>query len=307
MFASALGAIAISTLAGSGISTAATAKLARLSPFALAADPAWSPDGSRIAFVASHAAGELSPRSLYVMNVDGTGAAPVTRKGFEASWPSWSPDSRNIAFAHKAQGRTGSDVYAVRADGRGLRRVVSDAAEPAWGPGGKAIAFSRETRRGNLVVFRIAPDGTGPRLVAASPDHCQSYGSPTWSPDGQRVAFSQTGAGYECDERFFIRASRGYAAKGKILARNSFAEPDWAPDGRRLAVASFSTGVGRPERVAVFGLRTHRTRYLGNGWHPRWSPDGRRLVFVRGTYGANARSRIYVMNADGSRLTPITR
>src|SRR6187551_2516881 len=96
VFIWALGAIAISTLAGSRISAAATAKVAGLAPFALAADPAWSPDGSRIAFVASHVAGDLSPRSLYVINVDGTGAARVTRKGFEASWPSWSPDSRSI-------------------------------------------------------------------------------------------------------------------------------------------------------------------------------------------------------------------
>jgi Tol biopolymer transport system component len=59
--------------------------------------------------------------------------------------------------------------------------------------------------------------------------------------------------------------------------------------------------------VAVFDLRTRRTRYLRDGRHPRWSRDGRRLVFVRGTYGAKARSRIYAMNDDGSGLTQLTR
>jgi TolB protein len=100
----------ISMLAGSETSSAAARKDARLPIFALAAEPAWSPDRSRIAFVAARTPGDQSSRALYVMNADGKGVRRLTTEGFDARWPSWSPDGRSIVFAHKATGRTGSDV-----------------------------------------------------------------------------------------------------------------------------------------------------------------------------------------------------
>jgi Tol biopolymer transport system component len=74
--------------------------------------PDWSPDGSRIAFVAR--------RHIYAMRADGRRLRRVTGHAGDSD-PAWSPDGRYLAFVRE------HDVYVVRADGRGLRRVVDGA------------------------------------------------------------------------------------------------------------------------------------------------------------------------------------
>jgi TolB protein len=306
--ASALASLAtlLVVLAGSDRPSAAAARASRLPDFAVATDPAWSPDGTEIAFVVR----DRMLGTLYVMRADGTRTRRVIERTFDAGWPSWSPDGRSIAFDHATgTAATPSDVYAVDADGGRLRKVVSDAAQPAWGPGGRRIAFVRRGRLGNELVHTVFPDGADVRLVADPHDECEIFVEPTWSPDGERVAFAADGAGLECGSRIFIGVSRGFGGRVRVLASGWFEQPDWSPTGTRIAVVRTPHigGELRP-RVAIVDLRTRRTRYLRAGWHPRWSPDGRRLVFVRGdAFASDPRSRLFVMNADGSGLRPLTR
>ncbi len=101
-------------------------------------EPAWSPDGSRIAF-SSRRSGTFD---LYVMNADGTGTERLTSGGKNDSHPTWSPSGTTIAFA-----RAG-DIYVMNADGSGPRRVSDpsvEESEPAWSPDGGWIAFARRT------------------------------------------------------------------------------------------------------------------------------------------------------------------
>ena len=70
-------------------------------------NPAWSPDGRRIAF--------RSRFDLFVVNVDGSGLRRLARNG---SAPTWSPDGRTIAFLHNRE------VYIVKADGSRERRLT---------------------------------------------------------------------------------------------------------------------------------------------------------------------------------------
>ena len=275
-----------------------------LPTFVVANDPAWSPDGRRVVFAGSTATDENAPRTLYVTGADDGGLRRLTPPGFAASWPAWSRDG-SIAFEHSSEARTGTDIYLVQASGRGLRRLVVDAATPAWRPDGRRLAFSRTGPRGNDRIFTASARGRASMLVADSRDACESYYEPTWSPDGQRIAFWATGAGGECGFKNFIGASRVVGGgRGHVLAAGWFAEPHWAPDGRRLAVTRFSPDGSRPERVAIVDLRAHRRRYLRLGREPRWSPDGRRLAFVRRSSGVG--ERIFVMNADGSGLHALT-
>jgi TolB protein len=270
-------------------------------------DPEWSPDGTKIAFIDQP--GTIG--TLYVMNAAGGAVRQVTDGQFDARWPSWSPDGRSIAFEHTIATASGasSEIDVVNVDGSGLRRVVSDGAEPAWGPGGKKIAFTRPGPLGNERIHIVSPDGTGVQLVADPHDECEAYVEPTWSPDGEYVAFAATGVGGECGFRVFIGASRGYGAKVRVLAGGWYEQPDWSPDGKRIALVRYPPAGGDPYyTVGIFDLR--KSRLVGSlraGWHPRWSPDGRSLVFVRGEpFGANAWSRIYAMDADGSNLRQLT-
>ncbi len=90
--------------------------------------PAWSPDGSRIAF-ASDRDDEIA---MYVMNADGSHLTWVAR---DAVLPTWSPDGSSIAFMSDRDDNL--EIYVVGADGSGLNRLTDDAATdalPAWSP-----------------------------------------------------------------------------------------------------------------------------------------------------------------------------
>jgi Tol biopolymer transport system component len=91
--------------------------------------PAWSPDGTRIAF-ASDRDGQSD---IYVMNVDGSGVTRLT--DVLATKPAWSPDGTRIAFVSNRDGN--NDVFVMNADGSGaINRTNNDVQDggPAWAP-----------------------------------------------------------------------------------------------------------------------------------------------------------------------------
>jgi hypothetical protein len=101
-------------------------------------NPAWSPDGIRIAF-RSQRIGSTWRVNLYVMNDDGSGATPLTNSTAytEPGAPAWSPDGRTIAFGS-------GDMYLMNADGSEIRRFLSGGTSigsPDWSPDGRNIAF----------------------------------------------------------------------------------------------------------------------------------------------------------------------
>ncbi len=120
--------------------------------------PAWSPDGTRIAF-AFNRDGRYY-RSIYVMNADGSGVERLTNNSAHDVGPAWFPDGARIAFASDRDGN-GSDIYVMDADGSGVKRLTNNSAydwDPAWSPDGARIAFASD-RDGNwadIYVMRVA-------------------------------------------------------------------------------------------------------------------------------------------------------
>ena len=86
-------------------------------------EPAWSPDGRKIAFQSTKRIG--GNREIYVMNVDGSGKRNLTRHPAMDGRPSWSPDGRRIAFVSNRDGRL--EAHVMNADGSGQRNLSAQA------------------------------------------------------------------------------------------------------------------------------------------------------------------------------------
>lgn len=200
------------------------------------ASPAWSPDGTRIAF-SSFRDGNWE---IYVMHADGQNQQRLTQSGGEVDRaPAWSPDGTRIAFSSERDGN--SDIYVMNADGTNKVRLTEHAAidaDPAWSPDGNRIAFTSH-RESFPAIWVMNADGTGAtRLTSNNLGDSQ----PTWSPDGKRIAF----AARTTSNRYAVYLMN---ADGSDRARfaedyDMVADPAWSPDGRQIAFtgANFNCG-----------------------------------------------------------------
>ena len=172
--------------------------------------PAWSPDGSTIAYCSDASSVDLS---LWLIDADGGGARLLVQAmGMGGvDWPSWSPSGREIAFA--AFVHPASQIYTVET-ASGLVEQLTDHAggayDPAWSPDGERIAYvAREGGKNDIWVTSL--DGLGSTRITQS----GASVSPAWSPEGDHLAFlTLTGSGFdlevarlETDARAGLRAA----------------------------------------------------------------------------------------------------
>ena len=160
--------------------------------------PAWSPDGTQIAFVSDR---KTTYPTLWLMSaVDGSRLRPLSTPGVAGESIdalSWSPDGTRIAVS--LFGSTGpSQIAIVPVDPsrRELARVLTDrpggALDPAWSPDGGWIVYAgRESYTSELFANR--PDGTGLQKLTSDGVLARS---PAWSPDGQHLAYLTNKTGW---------------------------------------------------------------------------------------------------------------
>jgi Tol biopolymer transport system component len=190
---------------------------------------AWSPDGTRIAFIGREATGNSG---LYVVDVKADGALTgglqarrITEAGASLVWgrPRWSPDGTELAAEAGTNYDCSNydsgtmDAFIVKADGSGQRPLVAEAAKeynPTWSPDGKQLAFIRLVDPSEWVTGRpctaaiwvIDAAGTNPRrLDGLAPD--PDLQPPVWSPDGTRLV----GVSYEggAGSLYFVTVNGG--------------------------------------------------------------------------------------------------
>lgn len=188
------------------------------------AEPAWSPDGQRIAFVRYD---QNWRPDIYVMNADGSNVVRAAT-GFQS--PAWSPDGRRLAAA--TGGLYYGDIYllSIEEDGTPPVHLATYAAQPAWSPDGTKIAFVRLSGDDGYHALHVMnADGSGVTPVTLVDEGAIDH--PAWSPDGQRIAFAKCIQG-TCN--IFAVNADGSALVQLTTVTRAFG-PAWSPDGTRIA------------------------------------------------------------------------
>jgi Tol biopolymer transport system component len=150
-------------------------------------DPAWSPDGARLAFVGG--------ATIYTIRTDGTDRRQINYCSCYASSPAWSPDGSRIAYDRDNNRDGEHEIYVADADGTNETRLTTRPGfdgQPAFSSDGARIAYvSRRDGTSNNFdeVFTMNVDGSNPMRLTnnAAADY-----NPAWSPDASRLAFVST-------------------------------------------------------------------------------------------------------------------
>lgn len=212
-----------------------------------ATEPAWSADGSKLAYVRS--AGEVY--DVYTANADGSGERRLTDDGHLDLGPTWSPDGSSIVWASDRDGT--SQIWVMAADGTGARRVTSvpagsNARSPRWSPLGDEIAYYT-FGDGPAGVRVVRADGTGDRLVTPAGFQART---PDWAPDASRLVFAsdqeQVGSAL-----YTIRPDGTDMRRIPNLQGGSFGgadgmgigDPTFSPDGTKLLYHYIVCIIGR--------------------------------------------------------------
>jgi Tol biopolymer transport system component len=181
-------------------------------------DPAFAPDGKRIAFTGTNDRGTTD---VYVRRLDG---GPARVLVYDASAPAWSSRNR-LAYV-----RAGN-IYSVDPNGR-RRRFVTSGVSPDWSPNGRRLLVVRPPA--NLTyaadiggIYVVDANGRGQWQIGSRKD----LADPVWSPDGRWLAFDGFDFGVhkrrlKRHARLRVIAETQYGSEGAFVSAYS---PAWQP------------------------------------------------------------------------------
>ena len=195
--------------------------------------PVVSPDGKRVAFVASVAAGD---NDIFIVNVDGTGKENISNAPGSQYLPRWSPDSRRVAYISSVPNVKTRDIVVYDLTTKKAVNVTNspDRSESnlGWAPGA-SIAFT-VNQGDETTVFVMSPDGTNARQVTRG----LQAGGPAWSPSGEIIFSSR----HEGQPALYLVKDDGTNLRRLNQPVTSVSNPVWSPDGKRLAIISSANG-----------------------------------------------------------------
>jgi Tol biopolymer transport system component len=265
-------------------------------------DPAFSPDGTALAFVRSGGSG-WGDLDVWIQPVEGGEARRLTSRNHEfLAAPAWTPDGRAVLFT--ARGGPHAGMWRVSVEG--------GAPEPIPGVGlddgfpslrGSRMAYLQTTGEAfNLwrVPGRRARDrDRAPERLGAStaPEANADY-----SPDGRRIVFASFRGGGEGN--IWISDSDGTSPDQ--LTNLSFAgTPRWSPDGREIV---FDSNEGGDFDLYVIdadgGVPRRLPQKPSADFTGTWSRDGRWIYFHSDRSGSG---QIWKIPAEGGEAVPVTK
>ncbi len=262
-------------------------------------EPAWSPDGSKLAFTGTETV--LGPSrivyqhggDLWSMISDGSDQKKIADA---ASSPSWNAEGTAIVFTRSSGGVV--QLAAMNPDGTDnhLLKAGQQANDPAWSPDGSKVVFDStglagDTTGHSQVAVLDVVAGTVTQLTS---DPTRDLYFPSWSPDGGSIAFEAFDPATQAAMIQQVPAAGGTPAD--VVAGH---HPVYSPDGQKLAFNAVS-GNGSFDVFTVSvagGPTTQVTNSPNDEWAPTWSRDGLKLAYIS---DENGNGEVWTRSANGS-------
>ncbi len=264
--------------------------------------------------------GTGSASEIYAMRPDGSERQQLTHNAVLDGDPDWSPNGSQIVFVSAVDSEPGAparrrDVFLMNADGSGSHRLFQSAggagaAHPRWSPDGSRISFdSFDPVVAGFQPFVMNSDGSNVRLVRAMPG--ENFGL-EWSPDGTRFLFISNRS-----PRFlwtlYVMPTDGSSdqqlSDDAACTSNLGRAAQWSPDGSSIAFSCASNlgswiSTMRADGTDLVIVTIPATQDSG----PVWSPSGAQIAFAsnRAAIGGNPVTQIYLINAGGGPVSPVT-
>ncbi|HKF43457.1 MAG TPA: hypothetical protein VKG01_10185, partial [Thermoanaerobaculia bacterium] len=280
------------------------------------AQPAWSPDGSKVAFVSARDHGGrlgvglnlttipqyLNTRLGDVFLAPALGGSP-TKLVEDGYYPAWSPDGRRIVFGSQREGQP--DLWTISAEGGSPSRLTNDPEidfQPSWSPNGNWIVYaSKPIGIGSFNLRVIAAGGGNPRVLT------KDFGSlmrPGWSPDGGTIFFSGERDGILSLWRIPFSDGAGAAPSRVTVGQGQDVNVSVSRDGKKIAFAVVRNDPNIWELTVESGQLRAVTSGAGSPDYPRLSPDGRTLLVTSNRTGGQAAWTVDLSGKFLSQLTP---
>lgn len=227
--------------------------------------PAWSPDGSKIAYVSF----ENKKPVVYVQTLATRQRTAVANFAGSNSAPAWSPDGKKLAVVLSLHG--GSQIYLINADGSGLQRLTRSSGidtEPSFSPDGRHIIFTSD-RGGSPQIYRISVTATESTNAERLTFEGSYNVSPDFSHDGKSFTFIHRHNG-----RFNVAVQDITTRQVQLLTNTRYDEsPSFAPNDKMILYATEIRGHGILSAVSRDGrTRQQLSVQAGDIREPAWGP-----------------------------------
>jgi Tol biopolymer transport system component len=316
------------------------------SAFASDTEPAWSPDGTKIAFSRALSMQDKIMTKIHVLDMSSGRTTELTGSGLSDTSPRWSPDGGKIVFSAREHSWPGSHIYIMNSDGTDLTRISADPTDKEYlhfaseiSPDGKQVAYATP------LGIRVAnSDGSQSRLL----EETANTSGLTWTPDSTSIVFSKydrygsdsfdlfivdargsepkplivtsyanestprfkpTNADVVIDLQALDEITRAAEEAASLIASTNitFVDPSPAEIGLRKVV--FVRDDIDPEIWVINTDGSGRQKLTDNlfsDYDPAWSPNGEKIAFASNRDTGSRAFQLYAMNGDGSDVRRLT-